>query len=349
MVNTALVTGGSGFFGQVLSKQLLKRGTHVRVLDLHCPGFSHPNLEFFKGTILDRIAVKQAVSGVNKVFHNAAQIPLAKDVDLFWSVNKDGTQIIADESAAAGVRKLIYTSSSAVFGVPKSNPVTENTKPNPGEDYGHAKLAGEIICKKAMERHGLDVAIVRPRTILGHGRLGTVHILFDWIERGLDIPVLAGGANRYQFVHADDLAWACVAASNSKGFATYNIGAAEFGTMRELLQAVIDHAGTGSRIKSIPMGPTAVAANLASVLGLSPLGPYHLLMYGRSMYFDISKAERELGFKPNYSNARMITDSYDWYQANKGSLSESAASHHKSPVKQRILALVPCLLRAIPG
>ncbi|ESZ05519.1 hypothetical protein X735_32265 [Mesorhizobium sp. L2C085B000] len=173
-MNTALVTGGSGYFGQLLSKKLLEQGTHVRVLDLSFPGFSHPNLVFIEGTILDRNLVKQAVSGVNKVFHNAAQIPLAKNVNLFWSVNKDGTQIVADESAAERVEKLIYTSSSAVFGAPKSNPVTENTEPNPGEDYGRAKLAGEIICKKAMERHGLDVAIVRPRTILGHGRLGTV-------------------------------------------------------------------------------------------------------------------------------------------------------------------------------
>ncbi|MHC1950724.1 NAD-dependent epimerase/dehydratase family protein [Bradyrhizobium sp. UFLA06-06] len=349
MVNTALVTGGSGYFGELLSKELLEQGTHVRVLDLNLPGFSHPNLEFFQGTILDRNAVKQAVSGVNKVFHTAAQPPLAKDVDLFWSVNKDGTQIIADESAAAGVEKLIYTSSTAVYGARKTNPVTENTEPSPAEDYGRAKLAGEIICKRAVQRHGLDVAIVRPRTILGHGRLGIFQILFDWIERGLNIPVLAGGNNRYQFVHSDDLAWVCIAASNMKGFTEYNIGAAEFGTMRELLQALIDHAGTKSRIKSIPMWPTTLAANLASALGLSPLGLYHSLAYGRSMYFDISKAQKELGYMPKYSNSQMIIDTYDWYQANKASISKHGASHDKSPVKQQVLALVPYVLRMIPG
>lgn len=349
MVNTALVTGGSGYFGQSLSKQLLEQGTHVRVFDLSRPDFSHPNLEFFKGTILDRNAVKQAVSGVNKVFHIAAQNPLAKDVRLFWSVNKDGTQIIADESAAAGVGNLIYTSSTAVYGSGKSNPVTESTEPCPAEDYGRAKLAGEIVCKRAMQRHSLDVAIVRPRTILGHGRLGIFQILFDWIEGGLDIPVLAGGNNRYQFVHADDLAWACVAASDVKGFAEYNIGAAEFGTMRELLQAVIDHAGTKSRIKSIPMWPTTLAASWASALGLSPLGPYHSLAYGRSMYFDISKAQKELGYAPKYSNSQMIIDAYDWYQANKSLLSNDGTSPHKAPVKKKSLALIPYILRMIPG
>ncbi|WP_008545087.1 NAD-dependent epimerase/dehydratase family protein [Bradyrhizobium sp. CCGE-LA001] len=332
----------------MLSKQLLAEGTHVRVFDLNFPDFTHPNLEFHKGTILDRNAVKQALFGVNKVFHNVAQVPLAKDVDLFWAVNKDGTQIIVDESAAAGVEKLIYTSSSAVFGAPKSNPITERTEPNPAEDYGRAKLAGEVICKLALPRHNLDVAIVRPRTILGHGRLGIVQILFDWIERGLDVPVLADGNNTYQFVHSDDLASACIAASNVRGSAEYNIGAAEFGTMRELLQAVIDHAGTGSRIKSIPMRPAALAANLASALGLSPLGPYHSLMYGRSMYFDISKAQRELEYAPKYSNSQMIIHSYDWYRANKLTLRKSGASHHKSPVKQKILSLLPYALRMIP-
>ncbi|WP_085027674.1 NAD-dependent epimerase/dehydratase family protein [Ensifer aridi] len=347
-MNTALVTGGSGYFGELLSKRLLEQGTSVRVFDLSPPGMSHPNLEFFKGTILDRYAVKQAVTGMSKVFHNVAQVPLAKQIDLFWSVNRDGTQIIVDASVTAGVEKFVYTSSSAVFGAPKSNPVTEKTEPSPAEDYGRAKLAGEFICKEAMQSHGLDVAIVRPRTILGHGRLGVVQILFDWIERGLDIPVLAGGGNRYQFVHSDDLAWACIAASNVKGFAIYNIGAAEFGTMRELLQVVIDHAGTGSRIKSIPMGPTALIANMTSALGLSPLGPYHSLMYGRAMYFDISKAQKELGYAPKYSNSQMIIESYDWYQSNRASLSKGVASHHRSPVKQQVLALVPRVLRMMP-
>ncbi|MCP3374424.1 NAD-dependent epimerase/dehydratase family protein [Bradyrhizobium cajani] len=349
MVNTALVTGGAGYFGQLLSKQLLERGTHVRVFDLNFPRFSHPNLEVFKGTILDRDAVKQAVSGVHKVFHTVAQVPLAKDIDLFWSVNKDGTQVIAEEAAAAKVEKLIYTSSSAVFGAPKSNPVTEDTQPNPVEDYGRAKLAGEIVCKSVMERSGLDVSIVRPRTILGHGRLGIVHILLDWIERGLDVPVLGGGNNRYQFVHADDLACACVSASNTKGFGVFNIGAAEFGTMRELLETLIDHAGSNSQIKSIPAWPSALAGTLASAFGVSPLGPYHLLMYGRSMYFDISKAQAELGYAPKYSNSQMIIDTYDWYQANKPSLNMGGASHHTSPVKQQLLALLPYALRMIPG
>ncbi len=348
MTTTSLVTGGSGYFGELLGKMLLDRGQRVRVLDLNPPAYAHPNLEFVQGDIRDAARVAQACAGVDLTFHNVAQVPLAKDKELFWSVNRDGTQILVDASLRAGVKKFVYTSSSAVFGVPKSNPVSEETEPSPAEDYGRAKLAGELICRAAAGK-GLDVSIVRPRTILGHGRLGVVQILFDWIERGLDVPVLDGGCNRYQFVHADDLAWACVAASERPGFALYNIGAKDFGTMRELLQAAIDHAGSKSRIKSVPLAPTERAMNVASALGLSPLGPYHALMYGRSMWFDISKAERELGYAPKYSNARMIVDSYDWYAANKASLSRAHQSHHKSPVKQQILALLPHMLRFVPA
>ncbi len=348
MTKYSLVSGGSGYFGELLGKQLLEKGHRLRVLDLNPPGFSHPNLDFVQGDIRDRATAAKACSGIDIVFHNVAQVPLAKEKDLFWSVNRDGTQILADEAIKAGVGKFVYTSSSAVFGVPKSNPVTEETEPAPAEDYGRAKLAGETICSEANAR-GLDVSIVRPRTILGHGRLGVVQILFDWIERGLDVPVIGGGRNRYQFVHSDDLAFACIAASEHPGFSIYNIGAAEFGTMRELLQALIDHAGSKSKVKSIPLGPTEFAANLSSSLGLSPLGPYHSLMYGREMWFDISKAERELGYKPAYSNAAMICETYDWYIANKASIGGSGQSHHKSPVKQQVLSVLPHVLHWLPA
>jgi nucleoside-diphosphate-sugar epimerase len=344
MSGISLVTGGSGYFGELLSRELLKRGDRVRIFDLNSPCFSDPKLEFFQGNILDRAAVADAAVGVDKVFHNVAQVPLAKEKELFWSVNRDGTQVIADESLRRGVKKLVYTSSSAVYGAPETNPVTEDTRPNPTEDYGQAKLAGESICLAAREK-GLDIAIVRPRTILGHGRLGIVQMLFDWIERGFDVPVFGAGDNVYQFVHSDDLAWACIAAGNREGLGIYNIGAAEFGTMRELLQAVIDHAGSGSKVKSIPMGPAVLAANITSALGLSPLGPYHSLMYGRSMYFDISRAKAELGYAPKYSNNDMIIESYDWYIANKASLDGAHASHHKSPVKKQILGVAPYVLK----
>ena len=345
---TVLVTGGAGYFGEILSKKLLESGQKVRVFDLNPPGFSHPSLEYQIGDIRDSAAVRRACEGAKIVHHNVAQVPLAKDKKQFWSVNRDGTRNLLETATAAGVGKFVYTSSSAVFGVPKSNPVTEATEPSPAEDYGRAKYEGELLCREIHETKGLDCSIIRPRTILGHGRLGIVELLFHWIHQGAPVPVFDGGRNVYQFVHSDDLADACIAAGNRSGWGVYNIGAKEFGSMRALLAAAIDEANSTSRIKSLPMRPMQALMNITSATGLSPLGPYHALMYGRSMYFDISAAERDLDYKPVYSNESAIRESYRWYAEHRENLNAAGKSHHQSPLKRGIMALAPLVLRFAP-
>ncbi len=335
----ALVTGGSGYFGSLLVRKMRDEGHEVAVLDVNDASDRPVDVMFHGVDIRDRRALMDCVRGYTHVFHNVAQVPLAKDKRLFRSVNVDGTANILEASLAAGVRKFVYTSSSAVFGVPLSNPVLEDTPPEPGEAYGAAKLEGERKCHEVSAR-GLDVSIIRPRTILGHGRLGIFQILFEWIRKGLNVPVLGDGNNVYQFVHSDDLATACMLAAARPGPATYNIGAAEFGTMREALEGLCAHAQTGSKVRSVPMGLAVAGMKLTSVLGLSPLGAYHALMYGRSMYFDIGKAQRELAFTPRFTNAEMLRQSYDWYLMNaSGAAAACGQSHHRSPVKQGVLSL----------
>jgi nucleoside-diphosphate-sugar epimerase len=111
--------------------------------------------------------------------------------------------------------------------------------------------------------------------------------------------------------------------------------------MREALEHLCDHAGTGSRVRSVPMAPTVVLMRLFSALGLSPLGPYHALMYGRSLYFDMAKARDELNWRPRFSNHEMLAQSYDWYLRHRERILQAkGASHHRSPVRQGILSLV---------
>ena len=83
---------------------------------------------------------------------------------------------------------------------------------------------------------GLNVSIVRPRTIMGLGRLGIFQILFEWIFQGRNIPVLGSGDNIYQFVHAEDLADMCIKVGEVKENNIYNCGATSFSTMRETLE-----------------------------------------------------------------------------------------------------------------
>jgi nucleoside-diphosphate-sugar epimerase len=296
------------------------------------------------GDIRDMDVVRRALRGATHVHHNVAQVPLAKNPRLFWSVNYDGTKNILDVALEQGVEKVVYTSTSAVFGVPKSCPVTEATPPSPAEEYGRAKLEGEKLCKNYTER-GLDVSTVRPRTILGHGRLGIFQILFEWVYEGRNVPVFNGGQSLYQFVHADDLADACVRAALRSGSETYNVGAKDFCSMRETLETLCRHAKTSSQVKSLPMAPFEFVMNVTSALGLSPLGTYHALMYGRSLYFDISKAVRELDWKPKYGNKEMICESYDWYVAHRDEvLTAKNRSAHRSMVKQGVLKLLKYII-----
>ena len=338
---TFLVTGGAGYFGDLLTRRLLERGDFVRIFDINHPTDVYPGTEVVQADIRDTDALLSACQDIDVVFHNAAQVAMAKDKDLFWSVNHDGTKTLLESCVRRAVKKVVYTSSSAVYGIPKANPSTEDTSPSPVEEYGRAKLAGETLCWEYAEK-GLDVSVVRPCTIMGHGRLGIFQILFEWIYQGKSIPVLNDGKNIYQFVHADDLAEVCIQASTLKGSDAFNCGTDRFGTMREVLEHLCRHAGTGSKVKSLPMWPVAIAMNLSAGLGISPLGAYHAAMYGRSIYFDISKARTKLGWTPHYSNNEMFVESYDWYVANRTAVlaGEGTASHHRSAVEQGALRIL---------
>ncbi|AKL73823.1 nucleoside-diphosphate-sugar epimerase [Actinobacteria bacterium IMCC26256] len=347
-LTVSLVTGGSGYFGVLMVERLRKAGHSVRVLDLIDVDERDPSVEFFQGDIRDPEAVHAAVSGVDLIFHNVAQVPLAKDPELLSTVNIDGTRNLLAAALEHGVRKVVHTSSSAVFGIPASNPVMPNTSPTPVEAYGRAKTEAEGLCQ-AFIAQGLDVTIVRPRTILGHGRLGIFGILFDWIADGADVFVLGSGDNTYQFVHADDLAEVCLLASQSPGPMIVNAGTDRFDTMRNTLEAVCAHAGTGSRVKSLPARPASLAMHAASALHLAPFAPYHWIMYSKSLWFDIEHAKKDLGWSPKYSNAEAMIDSYDWFLAHRADASTGPKSHHRSSARQGALRILKAGTRLIPG
>lgn len=340
MPRTVLVTGGSGYFGSILVERCLAQGDHVRVLDLHRSG---TEAESVVADVRDLDAVRRACHGVDLVLHNVAQVPLARDRALFWSVNVTGTANVLLAARDAGVAKVVHTSTSAVYGIPEHNPVHEESPARPLEAYGRAKLEAEVLCRLAAA-DGLDVSIIRPRTILGHGRLGLMAILFELVAAGAPVFVFDGGHNRYQLVHADDLADACLRAGERPGPRAYNIGATSFGTMRETLEAVCEAAGTGARVRSIPSAPARLAMQVLSAVGQGPFAPYHWLLYGESLWFDTSRAQEELGWVPQHSNASMVIESYRWFLEHRDDMTSEGRSHHQSPVRLGALRL----LRRLP-
>ena len=340
-----LITGGSGFFGQVLTKKLLKKKKKVRIFDQINSKIIDPNLEIVIGDIRDKEKINEIFKGVDIVFHNVAEVPIAKNKNLFWSVNYEGSKNILDASLTYNIKHFVYTSSSAVYGVPIKNPINESSKKYPAEDYGKAKLASEELCHEFKDK-GLPCSIIRPRTILGPGRLGIFQILFEWIYLDLNIPVIDNGNNIFQFIHADDLADVCISASQKSFSADYNVGAKHYGSMRKNLENLINNVGSKSKIKSVSSSFAQLSMNLTSYLGLSPLAKYHSLMYGKSMYFDISLAEKNLDFKPQYSNDEMLFESYKWYKMNRKKIISYTAdgSNHQKALRQKLLKLVPYLI-----
>jgi nucleoside-diphosphate-sugar epimerase len=335
---TVLVTGGSGYFGSILVDRVLAAGDRARVLDLNAPE-PRDGVEVVVGDVRDRALVEDACEGADVVLHNVAQVPLARDRELFWTVNALGTANVLLAARSRGVAKVVHTSTSAIYGIPERNPVDEDSPAVPLEAYGRAKLEAEQLCHEAAAS-GVDVTIVRPRTILGHGRLGIMAILFELVAEGAPVFVLDGGHNRYQFVHADDLAAAVLLAADRPGATSYNIGAQDFGTMRETLQALIDHAGTKARVRSLPSAPARVGMQVASATGLAPFAPYHWLLYGESLWFDTEKAERELGWSATHSNASMVIESYEWWRDHRAELGGDGRSHHQSPARMGVLGIL---------
>jgi nucleoside-diphosphate-sugar epimerase len=128
---TALVCGGSGYFGSRLVSRLLDAGLAVRIFDLFEASDRPARSTFIRGDIRDEAALRPAFDGIDVVFNAVAQVPLARDRKLFHSVNVTGTGNVLEAARRAGIRKLIHLSSSAVYGVPESNPVTESTTPVP--------------------------------------------------------------------------------------------------------------------------------------------------------------------------------------------------------------------------
>lgn len=342
----ALITGGSGYFGSLLLDKLLDSGYNCSVFDIMDFNDKPEDVDFYQGDIRNPDAIARACENVDVVFHNVAQVPLAKDKSLFEEVNIAGTENLLEACVKHKVGKVVYTSSSAVYGVPESNPVSEVTIPTPMEAYGKAKYKAEQLCKEYSEADLLNISIVRPRTIVGHGRLGIFQILFEWIFQGVNVPVLDDGKNTYQFVHADDLADACLLIAKRPNNNDYNIGASDYGTMRELLENLCVYAESKSRVKSIPLNIATMGMNVTSSLGLSPLGAYHSLMYGKSMFFDITKAQTELDWQPKYSSKQMFEQSYDWYLDNRDSVlyDSKKQSAHRSKLKEGALGLLKWII-----
>jgi len=333
------ISGGAGFLGLHLARRLVAAGDSVRTLDVVPLDDAEleRDVDERRGDVRDLSQVRELVAGADVVVHAAAALPIQASRQAIRSVNVDGTENVLRASRDANVRRVVFISSTAVYGIPVKHPIEEDDPLVGVGLYGESKIDAEALCRVA----AVETTIIRPKTFVGPERLGVFEILFDWIREGRRIYILGKGHNRYQLLAVEDLVDAVVGAAKERAAAgeTFNVGAREFGTVREDLGALIAHAGSGSRLQPIPAKPAELALRALELMHLSPLAEWHYKTAHRDSFVDVAKAQRLLGWEPRYSNREALIRTYDWYLANRGRIAAAGVTH-RVPWNQQALGLL---------
>jgi UDP-glucose 4-epimerase len=245
-----LVTGGAGFIGAHLAEGLLDRGHAVRVFDDLFSG-SHgdvpPGAEFAIGSIVDEEPVRAAVDGVEVVFHLAAHRAVPRSIDHPLETdlaNVHGTLTVLTAARDAGVRRLVYASSSSVYGATTVLPTPESAPTAPRSPYAVSKLAGELYCRVYTEVFGLETTALRyfnvygPRQPPGSQYAGVIPLFIDALRSGTSPIVHGDGKQSRDFTYVEDAVTATIAAADppSASGRVYNVAGGKPYSLLELLK-----------------------------------------------------------------------------------------------------------------
>lgn len=282
-----LVTGGAGFIGTHVVRALLERGEEVVVLDSFVTGMrsSVPDgVTVIEGDIRDRDAVARALEGVGQVVHLAAlvSVPLSiEEPGLTEAVNVDGTRIVFEAASAAGVKRIVYASSAAVYGNEPSVPKREGSPLLPESPYASSKLENERIASVSpVSSMGL-----RFFNVYGPGQAGShpyASVVPRWIEAvraGTPIMLYGDGEQTRDFVHVRDVAAAVCAALSSSAPGVANIASGTEISLNELISLISLQAGDSVAVTRCPARPGDIMRSVA----------------------DISRARDELGYEATVS------------------------------------------------
>jgi nucleoside-diphosphate-sugar epimerase len=340
VVTRVAVTGAAGVLGSHLVRRLVRDGHEVRAFDLR-PVPDQPGLTSTTGDIRDPRALALAFGGADTVVHCASALPSYPAADI-RSIVVEGTTTVLEAARAAAVTRVVHISSTAVYGLPRLVPTPEEHPREPVDTYSGAKAAAEEVAER-FRAEGMCLPVLRPKTFLGPGRMGLFDMLFQWANEGRNFPVLGKGDVRIQMLALDDLVDAIVTvlrAPESIACDTYNIGAAEFGTLRTDFQAVLDAAGHGKRVVSVPSGPAVAVLRGLERTRLSPV-------YGRLVhklladsFVSVDKARDRLGFRPRMSNRDAILQTYEWWRARRADAPAAGGGRtSRDPWRQGVLGL----------
>ncbi len=312
-----LITGAAGLLGSALLSELSGRGEVLRGTDIRpMAGDSHCDLQFLQSDLLDEDACRRACEGVRVVVHTAAlqhgpAMP-RWGRRLFFGANVRMTRDLVDAAIDRGVEHIVMVSSDMVYGIPRGRAFRESDAPSPIGPYGRSKLASEAVCEAARQ-HGVRVTVLRPRLIIGPGRIGVLKRLFDRIRAGRCVPLIGNGRNRYQMVSVADVAAACRLAVETRADGAFNLGSDSPIPVEEMLCDVCRRAESGSRVRPTPASLVHAALWALHSVRLSPLTPEQFRIANVDYVLDTSRAREELGWTPRDSDAEMLWQAYQSY------------------------------------
>jgi nucleoside-diphosphate-sugar epimerase len=259
----ALVTGATGFIGYQLVQRLRSSGAEVCGLDLVPPNGEQLLPRFIHGDIRDQKAVRRAIEGADAVFSlAAAHHDFGISDSTYFSVNEQASQVICDEADRAGIRKICWYSSCAVYGDCPA-PRDETATPRPVGPYGASKLAGEHIFRKwAAKGEGRTALVIRPTITFGPGNVANMYSLIRQVASGRF--VIAGRASNLKSLsYVENLIDATLHLWNRSpgGFEVYNFVEKPDLTSREIAESVAKALGRSSPGPTLPM-PVVLAIAL---------------------------------------------------------------------------------------
>ena len=331
-----LITGAAGFLGSHLVRVLGDAGWSVRGVDVAPPPPDYPGERLVRADVTDRRAMAESAAGCDVVVDNAALVPVTRaSAEAYRRVNVVGCRATLAAAAQAGAY-TVHISSSAIYGLPVELPVTEETPLAPFEPYGRSKAEAEAAVDDARAA-GQPIASLRPRTLLGAGRLGLFDLIFGRVAAGRRVPMFGRGGNRIQMCDVDDFCTAVLSAIERRAEGHFNIGARSFGTVREDLQALAEHAGTGARLAPVPVSAIRAVLVPLALAGRSPFTEWHWRSAPEPFYFDVTKAMRELGWSPRRSNAEALANAYDHYVRRSSAKGSSAHRRGLDGMLARVL------------
>lgn len=314
-----VITGGSGFLGKALARQLLAAGCKVVIFDKVPPDASLmlPELSFVQGDVTKQSDFRKlGLSSDDVVYHLAARqfgsgVPRVNRGNWFDEVNFGGTDNLVREMVRGGARKVVYFSTDMTYGLPLSCPVAPDHIQNPIGPYGASKLKAEVALRDCAD---IDATIFRPRLITGPGRLGILGTLFKLIQKGFPVPMIGSGRNRYQMVGVEDCARAAVLAANSGcPPGPFNLGSEAPPSTRDLLQQVITHAKSRSRLVPLPALPVKALLAVLDQIGTTVLHPEQFRIADVDFLLDTSSTRNVLGWSPRSDDIAMMKSAYDFF------------------------------------